>query len=180
MNSSLLEVVNFDETIKQGPRGARMPEMMEFTVNPDLAPFLVSSTRSVLWVDHASKAGMIRAALRKRQGLQKELVGAVAEAGMANDWGNVHPLTSEGLKACVDHLVYYELAGIEALVNPETDLEDLDFGELTPVDAAWMPLDAVAFVPGDRSFVGMMGTIGQHKALAVIHNASRGIAVAHR
>ena len=180
MNPNILEVVNFDETIKKNSQGSRLPEMMEFQVNPDLAPYLVSSTRSVLWVDHASKSNMIRAAVRKRQGLQKEMIAAVADAGTRSEWGNVHPLTDEGLQACVDHLIYYELESIEVLVNPDTDLEGLDFGERTPIEAPWMPQDAVVFVPADRSFVGMMGTMGQHKALALIHNASRGIAVAHR
>jgi hypothetical protein len=180
MNQSLLEVENMDTSMRQGARGPQFPAMIEKEVNPALAPFLVSSTRSVLWVDHASKAGMIRAAVRDRAGLEAEIIAAVAEAGVTAEWGNVHGLTDEGIKACVDHLAEYELTEVEALVNPETDLEGLDFGALDIVQANWMPQEAVVFVPKNRSFVGTVGFFGQSKAVAIIHNASRGIAIAHR
>ena len=48
-NDNLLEVVSFDDTIKNTRNGRVQPQMLEFQVNPDLAPFLVSSTRAVMW-----------------------------------------------------------------------------------------------------------------------------------
>jgi hypothetical protein len=154
---------------------------MEFQVNRDLAPFLVSSSRSVQWVPHASESGHVRAAVRKRQGIEAEIVAAILHMGQEAQWGNVHPLTTEGIQACVDHLAYYEIAPVQVLVAPETDLTGVELpSNLSRVDAAWVPTDAVVVVPLDRNYLGTLGTLGQHKAVAVVHNASRGVAVAWR
>ena len=179
-NTNLLEIVNFDDTIKQTRRGRIQPQMMEFQVNPELAPFLVSSTRSVMWVDKAGTSENVRAAIRARRGLEAELVGAIADMGTRVEWGNIHPLTTMGVKACADHLQFYGLDQIEVLVAPDTDIEGVDFKKLKVIEAKWMPLDAVALVPVDRGFVGTLGTLGTQKALALIHNASRGVGIAHR
>jgi len=179
-NTNLLEVVNFDDTIKSTRRGRVQPQMMEFQVNPELAPFLVSSTRSVIWVEKAGSQEQVRAAIRARRGLEAELVGAIAELGSRADWGNIQPLTTVGVKACVDHLRFYGLEQVEVLVAPDTDVSEVDFNKLNVIEASWVPLDAVVIVPVDRGFVGTLGTLGQHKGLALIHNASRGVGIAHR
>jgi hypothetical protein len=181
VNASLLEIVNFDGTIKQTRRGAAAPLLMEFQVNPDLSPYLVSSTRSVQWVGSCSQNGTIRAAVRKRDHIESDVVGAVVEMGQRAEWGNVHPLTTEGVAACVDHVSYYELGPVELLTSPDTDLKGVEFPGGAPlVRSEWVPLDAVVAVPVDRGFVGTVGTIGRHKAVCVVHNPSRGIAVAWR
>ena len=181
MNPSLLEIVNFDSTMKQTQRGAAAPLMMEFQVNPDLAPYLVSSPRAVLWVPNTSQTGTLRAAVRKRQGIESEVVAAIVQMGQESKWGNVHELTSDGVKKCVEHLVSYDLAPVEILVAEDTDLEGVEMPEgVVVVAAPWMPQGAVAVVPVDRGFVGTLGTIGKHKAVAVVHNPSRGIAIAWR
>ena len=179
-NSNLLEIISFDDTIKTTRRGRVQPQMMEFQVNPELAPFLVSSTRSVLWVDKAGSSENVRAAVRARRGLEADLIAAIAEMGTRVEWGNVHPLTTMGVKACVDHLRFYGLDQLEVLVAPDTDIEDVDFKKLKILEASWLPLDVAVLVPVDRGFVGTLGTLGQHKALALIHNASRGVGIAHR
>jgi hypothetical protein len=154
---------------------------MEFEVNRDLAPFLVSSSRSVQWVSHASESGHVRAAIRKRQGLEADLVAAIIHMGQEVQWGNVHPLTTEGVRACADHLAYYELVQVQALVAPDTDLAGIELPDhVGRVVAPWVPQGAVVVVPVDRHYLGTLGTLGQHKAVAVIHNASRGMAVAWR
>lgn len=179
--SNLLELVNFDTTVKQTRRGPSSPLLMEFPVNPELAPFLVSSTRAVQWVSHASDTGLVRAAVRKRQNLESEAVAAVVSMGQEAEWGNVHPLTTDGVKRCIDHLLYYEIAPLEILVASDTDMEGIELPQgVRVVDTPWMPLNALAVVPVDRGLLGTMGTIGQHKAVMLIHNASRGMAVAWR
>jgi hypothetical protein len=181
MSSDLMEVVNFDAMIRDTRRGRASPYMVEFQVNPGIAPYLVSSLTAVVWVDHASRSSTIRAAVRKRQGIEADMVAAIADMGAKADWGNVHPLTSDGLAACVAHLRYYGLEAIEALVAPDTDLAGVTLPEGVPLsEAQWLPRNTVVVVPGDRSFVGSLGTIGQHKAVAVLHNPSRGVGVAWR
>jgi len=178
---NLLELVNFDQTVKHTRRGAAPPLLMEFQVNPDLGPFLVSSTRSVQWVSHASKTGMVRAAVRKRQQIEADVVGAVVSMGTEAEWGNIHPLTTEGVRSCVNHLRYYELEPLEILVASDTDMEGIEMPPEVPViHAEWLPLNALVVIPVDRGFVGTVGTIGQHKAVVIVHNASRGMAIAWR
>jgi hypothetical protein len=178
--STLLEVTDLGSTVKQTSRGRVAPAMVEFEVNPELAPYLVSSTRSVMWVLHASQAQTVRAAVRKRQGLEAELVSAVVLMGERSEWGNVHSFTTDGVSACVEHLRYYGLEHLEMMVAPETDVSDVDFPDVPLHRVSWMPVGAVVAVPVDRGFVGTLGVIGQHKAVAVVHNASRGVAVAWR
>jgi len=65
-------------------------------------------------------------------------------------------------------------------VAEDTDVTGIDFKKLHVVKASWVPVDAVVLVPVDRGFVGTLGTLGTHKAVALVHNASRGMAVAYR
>lgn len=181
MNNNLLEVLNFDSTVKQTRRGAAAPMMMEFQVNEELAPFLVSSTRSVQWVHNTSQHGTIRAAVRKRQGIETEVLAAIITQGQEMQWGNVHPLTTEGVRKCVEHVASYDLTPLEILVAEDTDLGEVELpADIAVSQVPWMPVDALAVVPVDRGFVGTLGTIGKHKAVAVLHNPSRGVAVAWR
>jgi hypothetical protein len=178
---SLLETISFDDTIKQTRRGAAAPLLMEFEVNPDLAPFLVSSTRAVQWVSHASQAGMVRAAVRKRQQMESDIVAAVVSMGREAEWGNVHDLTTEGVRSCVEHLREYGLEQIEILLASDTDVEGIDLPKgVVILETEWLPQDALVVVPADRGYLGTLGTIGRHKAVAIVHNPSRGIAVAWR
>jgi hypothetical protein len=179
-NANLLEVVNFDDTVKNTRQGRVQPQMMEFQVNSELAPFLVSSTRAVLWVESAGSSDNVRAAIRARRGLETELLAAVVEMSERCSWGNTQPLSTMGIKNCVDHLQFYGLEQVEVLVAKDTDVTGIDFKKLRVVEANWVPVDAAVVVPVDRGFVGTLGTVGQHKALALIHNASRGLAVAYR
>ena len=87
---------------------------------------------------------------------------------------------SRKVDAICNHLKFYGLEQVECLVAPDTNIEAIDFKDLNVIQASWVPLDAVVVVPVDRGFVGTLGTLGQHKALALIHNASRGVGIAHR
>lgn len=178
MTSALFELVSYDNTVRRGRRGTTVvPQLMEFPVNAELAPFLVSSSRAVTWVQKASKEGLVRAAVRPRAGLEAETVAAIAEMGPTLQWGNVHSLTTAGVEACVAHLNSYGLAELEMLVSPLTDLEGIEV-KAPRVAAPWMPVNAAVLVPVDRSFVGTLGSVGPDRAVLVVHNASRGVAVA--
>jgi hypothetical protein len=178
MTSALFELVSYDDTLRRNRRGVSMtPQLMEFPVNPELAPFLVSSSRSVTWVQKASKEGLVRAAVRPRAGLEAETIAAIVELSPSLEWGNVHPLTTLGIEACVAHLNSYGLAELEMLVSPLTDLTEVETS-VPRVQVPWMPVNAAVLVPVDRSFVGTLGSVGPERAVLVVHNASRGVAVA--
>lgn len=178
MSSSLLETVSYESAMKRTVKGLIAPEVVEFSVNPELVPFLVSSTRAMLWVDKCSADGMIKCGVRLRKGIEAEALAAIVERGESAQWGNIHPLTTAGIEACVQHLLNYDLTDVEALVSPRMNLEEVSFGTVPIVRAAWVPLDAVVVLPVDRSFVGTLGVFDAERALAVVHNASRGVAVA--
>lgn len=177
MNPNLLDI----QALAPEGQATRGLTLEGLQVNRELAPYLVSSTRSVTWVPHASKENTVRAAVRKRQGIEAELVAAVVAMGQEAEWGNVHELTTEGIQACVGHLRDYIDEPLEIIVSAQTDLEGVEFPEnLQRTEAQWIPTDCVVVVPIDRSYVGTLWVIGRHKIAALVHNASRGIAVAWR
>lgn len=171
-------------------REGATPAILEFPVNKATAPFLVSSSRSTIWINR-SKNGKVRAAVRNAEAYGNyfsEVVEAVSEMGIMAEWGNVHPFTKEGVKAAIDHVRFYEIPDLEILASPDNDWTKVDetledntpmlmmFG--VPVQyAAWMPPNCIVVVPKDRHFVGFLYGIGE-RMVSVVHNASRGLAVA--
>jgi len=177
MNPNLLDIVAL------APRGdvGRGVTLEELQVNPELAPFLISSTRSVMWVPHASRENTVRAGIRKREGIEAELVAAVIDLGQEAQWGNVHELTTEGVKACVDHVRDYLEGPFEIIVSADTDLEGISLPEdIQRTEAQWIPTECLVVVPVDRANLGTLWVVGHQKVAALVHNASRGMAVAWR
>lgn len=178
--TDLLDVLNFDYAAR-GPRGVP-PKMMEFPVAADAAPYLVSSTRSVVWAKRASRTRTVKAAVRSVQGFYKEAVEELAQAAMVHKWGSIHPLTTEGLKACVSYLAFYGLAEYEVISHPDFEYPDTvsaDWIDNNPRhDADWMLPGCVVIIPKDRALFGFMGTVGTSRVCAVIHNATRGFTMA--
>lgn len=177
MNPNLLDITSLSpqgETL----RGLTLEDLQ---VNRELAPFLVSSTRSVAWVPHASKENTVRAAMREREGIEAELVAAIITMGAEAEWGNIHALTTEGIKACVAHVKDYIDEPLEMLFSSDTDVEGIRFpDDIERTSAQWIPTDCVVVVPVDRTYLGSLWVIGRHKIAALVHNPSRGIAIAWR
>jgi len=164
-----------------------VPLMMEFSVNPETGPFLVSSSRGLMWV--TPRSPKIRAASRliSLGSFFMEVVQEVSAMGKEADWGNTHPLTPEGLLHAIAHLRSYDLADLEILKGPQTDLSafpeptqgpegQLFLLGLPLVEAEWLQPNYLIIVPQDRDFVGFLLMFGD-RGLAVIHNASRGLAL---
>jgi hypothetical protein len=166
--------------VQRALRSNKTPQMMEYPVNPELGPFLVSSTRSVLWVDRVSRDSRVRAAVRARRGIEQDVLAAIIEMGTRAEWGNIHPLTSGGVAECVKHLNAYGLEELECLVSASTSLEGVAIGNLPMTVVEWMPKDCLVVLPLDRGFVGTMGLVSDQEAMVVVHNASRGVAIAWR
>lgn len=166
-----------------------VPLMMEFSVNPETGPFLVSSTRATMWI--TPRVPKVRAAFRLVDlgAFFAEVVSEVARVGEEAKWGNVHPFTPEGLVQAIGHLRSYDLDELEVLINPDTPwagmapVESETDGEVHRtilgfplVEADWVPCGTVVVVPQDKDYVGFMYLFGE-RGVAVVHNASRGIAV---
>ena len=181
----LLRLGTVDRKNSRNPKA--VPLMMEFSVNPQTGPFLVSASRGLMWV--TPRTPKIRAASRPlKLGLFfMEVIREVAGMGAESNWGNVHPMTPEGLLLAVAHLRSYDLTDLEILRGPNTDLtgfpEPANGPEEQPfllglplVEADWLQPGFLVVVPQDRDFVGFMLMFGD-RGLAVVHNASRGIAL---
>jgi hypothetical protein len=165
--------------------------MAEIPVNPNLKPFLVSSSKGPLWVNPL--VNKVRAAWRPASDLGEYFLAVVREvttSGREQGWGNVHPLSKEGVQAAIDHVRYYDFEELELLANPETDwgsihpdwkLEEREI-PLTllgvPLQGApWLPPNIIICIPRDREFVGFVMLYHKHM-MSVVHNGSRGIGIA--
>lgn len=187
--NSPLRVVTFENPGRRTQQGT--PLMMEFPVNPDLSPFLVSSTKATLWVQ--GRTGKVRAAVRDVPELGsyfREVIDALKTEGRRRDWGSVHPLTPEGILKAITHVKSYDLVELEILVNPK-----INWGEINPEwavtesdiplvlyghniqPAPWMPLNTVLVVPKDRDYVGFI-LLFDEKIVSVVHNGPRGVGIA--
>jgi len=166
------------------------PVALEFPVDAESAPYIVTSSESIVWVPEALSGDLVRAAIRvgvKNLGmLYRDIVLEIAKVGTEKEWGNVHPLTVEGVQGALEHLRYYDLGDAELLAHPATmKKEDPNawyrhptLSEISVRAAAWLPPGIVVAVPLDRAFVGFVSLVGIGSVVSVVHNPSRGIAVA--
>ena len=186
--SQLLRILRLNSKALKNPGKGKKPPVpliLEWAVNGDTAPYLVSSSTAVLWIEDPHEGNIIRAAVRKVPDpgvVFREILEAVRKRGREDQWGNIHPYTAAGLKGAVDHVQSYDLDDLEILVPRKTKdvprpvwLNDLGY-PLKP--SSWLPEDCAVVVPKDRDFVGVLGYLDVKVAAAVVHNASRGIAVA--
>lgn len=186
--SNLLQIVKMSAQKKTG-----IPMMVEFPINPDCAPFLVSSSKEMLWIDEAHPGAVVKAAPRRDSvpgELFLEVLEGVGNRGRKDGWGNIHPFTVGGVREALDYVASYDLDDLEILV-PRVRAADnkrgvfrrpdwLCPGELNvPVrPSGWLPDGCAVVVPRDREFVGMLGFLAPKTFVVVVHNPGRSIAIA--
>jgi len=117
--SNLLQVNRANPKALQ--KDGNVPLYMEFPVHGDLHPFLVSSTRAVLWVEQAHPGDMafVKAAVRDIRTPGEffwELTEQLIARGKRDEWGSVHPFTEDGVRAAIAHVKFYGLDDLELLV----------------------------------------------------------------
>lgn len=99
-------------------RKSNVPLILEFRVNAETAPYLVSSSSGVMWIDDPHPNNIVKSAIRQ-VGLDaffSEVVEAVIVMGRQMQWGNIQPLTSKGLRDAIDHVEFYDLGPVELLI----------------------------------------------------------------
>jgi hypothetical protein len=186
--ANLLQIVDFSVLSRKG----MVPLFLEFQVNPECAPFLVSSTRSLVWVSQFRNQ-VIRAAVRRdvpsRGHYFMEVVLSIEQMGVEAEWGNVHLLTRKGIETALEHLRFYDLSELELLVSEEGFEKDIakawrDIGGETILGVpfhlcSWLSPGYVVAAPKDKDFLGWAGW-DDGRLVSVVHNAARGIAIARR
>lgn len=155
----------------------------EIEVPPELGPYLVTSSTSLLWLPEALKKQFVRAAFRhiKPSQLYVEIIEAIADKAKELEWGNCHPYTEQGLEKAIEHLHYYDLSGLDILVHvDQTHVFAATAAKHshTLMPTVWVPLNCAVVVPTDRYYLGVLGVADAETTLASVHNASRGIALA--
>lgn len=190
--SNLLYVTRFPADSK------KISLMLEMEVNANTAPFLVTSSKGVVWVQEAMAPTpemwaermpehVVRVAVRPdvvghAGALFLEVIDAVEALGREAQWGNSHPFTEDGIRAATEHVKSYDLGDLCLLhAREDTTLSvkaiAKDMG-LLPQPCSWMPEGCAVVAPKDRTFLGVLGLLGRGGSVAVVHNASRAMAIA--
>lgn len=152
-------------TMSASPTG--VPLFVEVPVHPDTAPYLVTSNKGMLWID-GSFNGVVRSAvIRSPWGtaLRATCVGivwSILRRGVDLSWGNAFPFTDAGVADAREYLKFYGLEECDLLQQPS---------------APWVPEGCAVLVPKDRSYLGIVGELGEGAHTVVVHNPSRGMAV---
>ena len=181
--TDLLQVLDI---FPQGAPRKGIPLAMEFPVDAQLGPYLVSSSSDLLWVQKTSVSSTVRAAVRRdvldNEDFFRDVIFSVAKMGTTSEWGNVHPLTKYGIQSAINHIKYYDIHEVELLapVDDKGPCAGLDEWHGVPITRVSWLHNCVVAVPVDRAFVGFLSRIDKKSIVSVIHNASRGIGIAMR
>ena len=169
MNPNLLAVV-------QHPAD-RQPILLDgVPVPPESGPFLITSSKDLLWVERAFGEGFLRLGVRQAPlgDLFRSMVESIAVEGVEREWGNVLPATKDGVVKGLAHLHYYDLPDAVLLYGEDFDIS-LAPG-ITRAPADWLPPTWGVLVPS-REYVGTAFLFGTARVAAVVHNPSRGVVV---
>lgn len=189
--SNLLQVIR--QRPQRAMQGKNMPMWMDMWVDSETSPYLVTSGRNgVLWAEEAvveDDRAFARAGVQCIDApgiLFAQMLVAVIERGLRDQWGNIQPYTEAGLRAAIAHVEFYDLTDLEVLVSREpsgearpdwikTTLAELNVPGRT---TSWLPDNSLVVLPRQRAYVGTLHHLDAKNVTAIVHNAARGIAVA--
>lgn len=155
------------QSVKMTGAAKGVPLFVEVPVHPETSPYLVTSNKGLLWID-SSFNGVVRSAVLRSPwstvagDTSAAVVRAIRQRGTELSWGNAFPFTDAGVRAAREYLKTYDLNECDLLHRPA---------------APWVPEGCAVLVPKDRSYLGIVGELGEGAHTVVIHNPSRGMAV---
>lgn len=172
MNSNLLVLVEVPDT-------DTIPFMLDRVPVPDdpeAGPFLVTSSKDLMWVERAFHGGFLRVAVRpvSLPSVYRRIVEMSADMGVSRSWGNTFPATKEGLVAGLAYLSYFDLPDAMLLYGDDFDIGIAPDLERSP--AEWLPPTWGVLVPA-REYVGTAYLLREGNVGVAAHNPSRGIVV---
>lgn len=165
-------------------RRSATPLAAEMPVDPQTAPYLVTTTKSLLWHPKDFN-GKVRAAMRtdNLELLYAEVVKEICATSVEAKWGSIFPHTLDGISQAIAYVKEYDIPEVEILAS-EGKLDTL-LGEVTKWDGAdivrvsYLPFRTIIVVPKDRAYLGIAMQPGDFdRRLLLVHNPSRGMAVA--
>jgi hypothetical protein len=163
----------------------KVPLILEFKVNPQTAPYLVSSSTGMLWIEEAHPGEIVKAAVRNTDqpgALFWEVVSNVRARGLKHEWGNVQPYSEEGLRAAIAHVEEYEMGDIIVLAPMKKGKAGPEWAKPTKIGlpvrpCSWMKDKTLVVVPADLAYVGVLVHLTSTKVAIAVHNPSRSIAI---
>jgi hypothetical protein len=165
--------------IRKHPEPNRIHVLVESPIPSGLdGPFLVTSSKDMIWISKAFPNGMVRFAIQNTtlSEMFRGMVIAVAKRSRDEGWGSVHEPTAKGLQAVAEHLADYELTDIEVLYG--SGFNESMIPEGTPREEVdWVPDGWALVLPKDRAYVGTVIDFEGGQLGGVLHNASRGIGI---
>ncbi len=172
MNPNLLSIVEMPTK--------RVPVMLDRIPASEAdgaGPFLITSSKSLMWVERAFRGGFLRVAVRQSNAddLFRDLVERIASEGVRREWGNVHPDSKDGVLSALAHLSYYGLSDPILLYGEDFDISVAS--DLPRAPADWLPPSWGVIIPSDREFVGTAFLFREGNVGAVVHNAPRGVVI---
>ena len=178
----MVEVTDLLDTVRwPAPEGGKQPLMLQLPVPDDTAPYLVSSSRSFMWIQQTSKA-VVRTAVRQSQPggfgpLWWQVISACHAEGVQRKWGQTARCTLAGVKKVIGFVKEYNPnEPLTLLCSPSVSLKLGKHG--TCVVAPWLPGKTVVVIPTDRLLIGNLLLLGDAHWAMVVHNASRTIGIA--
>lgn len=158
--------------------------LIEFLVNPDAAPFLVSrqdpKKSPFLWVPNSSRRKTVRAAFRSPLNWEREAIVEIHDTALQKQWGSVFPFKAEGVHEAWTYLTYHNIPDVEVVFSSEAEKASLPFGPVLsslPVAVeSWVPPGLAVLLSKDRGYFGIKGKSRSGFEVVCVHNPGRGMA----
>lgn len=171
----MLQVIDVD-TIKS-------PLMMETPLDPALdGPYLVSSSKSLLWVERKFPGNFLRAAVREVPCYSthyKNIYFKCLKESMKRGWGSALPFTENGLAGVLLYLSSFGFSEFDLVVSPSQD-NDFDIPDNVYLsERSWVPQGFCLLSPTDKSYVGSLYRFSNGSSATFVHNPSRGFGFLH-
>lgn len=172
MNPNLLNIVEMPTK--------RVPVMIDrvpASESPDAGPFLITSSKALMWVERAFRGGFLRVAVRKAtpHDLFRDLVDTISTESVDREWGSVQPCTKAGVLEGLAYLSYYELVDPILLYGSDFDISLA--ADIPRAPADWLHPAWGVLIPSNREYVGTAFLFRDGHVGAVLHNPSRGVVV---
>jgi len=171
----MFQIFNAEKEVKR----EGIPLYWEVSVNPKTSPFLITSSRSLMWIEH--ETDRVRMAVRDVpvEALSQEILIAIEEKSEAESWETIFPKTKEGILEAINW-VGANTPGLKPTVFSSLEGVDQSFlqsfsGEVIPHPG--VPSGRLVALPMGGEFIGSIIDLGKGKKAALFYNLQYGVAI---
>lgn len=163
----------FLHTVKIPTKGKAMVGRIEVPVAQETAPYLVTTSKKLMWVEEAPQ-GVLYAAIRtdSRLKIYQDIVEMTFSRSKDSQWENIFPLSADGLSKAIEHMKFYGIEDVQILLTKSTSC--IKHPQVKIV--SWMPENQALLVPKNPEYLGTSFVFGHKNYAMAVHNPSRGMA----